>query len=181
MNLAIEIILSLIMFIPSYIANPVAVVTGGKIIIDGGKTFRGKRIFGDHKTLSGLIGGILFGFLAGLILQLIGEVWSPLKYDSNIVVAMEIIFILSSGSMLGDLIGSFIKRQLGYQPGKEALFLDQYPFALTSLFLLFIFSPNIFIRIFPLPGVIAILIVTPLLHRAVNIIGFKMKMKDVPY
>ena len=35
--------------------------------------------------------------------------------------------------------------------------------------------------LFPWEGVVAILIVTPLIHRAVNIIGYKFKMKSVPY
>jgi len=38
-----------------------------------------------------------------------------------------------------------------------------------------------FFKVFPWPGIITILIITPLLHRAVNIIGFKIKLKDVPY
>ncbi len=180
-NLAISIISSVVMFLPSYIANPSAVITGGKIVLDGGKKFRGKRVFGDHKTLSGFLGGVFFGFIIGIIIQATGYYWHPILYSHDLVTAIEIILILSIGSMLGDLVGSFIKRQVGYEPGSEALFLDQYPFALVSLLLVFLIFPQKFLILFPLPGIITILILTPLLHRAVNILGYKMKMKDVPY
>jgi Cytidylyltransferase family. len=180
-NWLTSIIIPIILFMPSYIANPSAVIFGGKIIIDGGRKFRGRRIFGDHKTLSGFLGGGFAGFLIGIVIIVIGAYWKPLSYSSSIYVSIVIILLLSFGSMLGDLIGSFIKRQLNFEPGKEALFLDQYPFALVSLFLVYLYLKWDFFRVFPWPGIIAILIITPLLHRAVNIIGFKIKLKDVPY
>ena len=42
---------------PAYLANTIAVLTGGKYPIDQGKTLAdGNRILGDGKTWSGLVG-----------------------------------------------------------------------------------------------------------------------------
>jgi len=180
-NWLTSIIIPIILFLPSYVANPSAVIFGGKIIIDGGRKIRGRRIFGDHKTLSGFLGGGLAGVLVGIVIIAIGIYWRALSYSNNFYSSIIIVLLLSFGSMLGDLIGSFLKRQLNFEPGEEVLFLDQYPFAIVSLFLVYLYLKGNFFDLFPWPGIIAILILTPLLHRAVNIIGFKMKLKDVPY
>lgn len=176
-------IVSLIMFIPAFIANPAAVIFGGRIIIDGGKTLGGKRIFGDHKTVSGFLGGTFSGIVIGIIINYVfiflGQRQLIYSYDAEWTLA--ILFVLSFFSMLGDLIGSFIKRRLDRKPGEESLFLDQFPFAISALGFSYLLIPQVSLRLFPLEGVIAILVVTPFIHRAVNIIGFKMKMKDVPY
>ncbi len=176
-------IVSIIMFIPAFVANPAAVIFGGKFIIDRGRTLGGKRILGDHKTLSGLVGGTFSGIIIGIIMNylfiLIHQYY--LVYSSNIIELIWILFVLSFFSMVGDLVGSFIKRRLDRKPGQESLFLDQYPFALVSLAFSYLLIPDVSVRLFPWEGIIAILIITPLIHRGVNILGYKMKMKDVPY
>ncbi len=176
-------LISLIMFIPAFIANPAAVIFGGKFIIDRGKTIGGKRIFGDHKTLSGLLGGTFSGIVIGLIINYLFLFTNVkyLVYSENLVQLIWILFVLSFFSMIGDLIGSFIKRRMNRKPGEESLFLDQYPFALVSLAFSYILIPSVSLKLFPWEGILAILIVTPLIHRGVNILGYKMKMKDVPY
>ncbi|MCL4446850.1 MAG: CDP-2,3-bis-(O-geranylgeranyl)-sn-glycerol synthase [Thermoplasmatales archaeon] len=174
---------SLILFIPAFIANPSAVITGGHLIIDGGKTWKGKRIFGDHKTWSGFLGGIIAGTAIGLILNYLFLYFNvqELVFSAYLAPALAMVLTLSLFSMLGDLVGSFIKRRIGRAPGAESLFLDQYPFALFALAFFYIaFLPEAR-SLFPWEGVIAILVVTPLIHRAVNIIGYKLKMKSVPY
>ena len=76
---------------PAYIANSVAVLTGGKYPIDQGKTLSdGNRILGDGKTWSGLLGGTLGGVAFGLLLdsgdsrmaleRLTGEGYEPVSY-----------------------------------------------------------------------------------------------------
>ena len=55
---------------PAYIANSVAVLTGGKYPIDQGKiSSDGNRILGDGKTWSGLLGGTLGGIIFGILLD----------------------------------------------------------------------------------------------------------------
>ena len=174
---------SLILFIPAFIANPSAVITGGHYVIDNGRSWNGKRIFGDHKTWSGFLGGILAGSLIGLLLNYLFLILGvrELTFSNQFATVLYMVIVLSLFSMLGDLIGSFIKRRIGRAPGAESLFLDQYPFALFALaFFYVIFWPSAMV-LFPWEGILAILIVTPLIHRAVNILGYKLKVKSVPY
>jgi CDP-2,3-bis-(O-geranylgeranyl)-sn-glycerol synthase len=174
---------SLILFIPAFIANPSAVLTGGHFVIDGGKLWRGRRLLGDHKTWSGYLGGTLSGTLIGLLINylFLSVDMKELTFSSYFLPAFLMVLTLSFFSMFGDLVGSFIKRRMGRAPGSESMLIDQYPFALFSLaFFYIIFWPEA-LSIFPWEGVIAILIVTPLIHRAVNIVGYKLKMKNVPY
>ncbi|MEM0127469.1 MAG: CDP-2,3-bis-(O-geranylgeranyl)-sn-glycerol synthase [Thermoplasmatales archaeon] len=176
-------ITSLVLFIPAFIANPSAVLTGGRFVIDGGKSWRGKRIFGDHKTWSGFLGGAAVGILSGIIINYLFLLLGirELTFSADFLLAFPMVSTLSFFSMFGDLAGSFIKRRIGKAPGSESLFLDQYPFALFALgFFYLIFYPES-VRIFTWEGAISILVVTPLIHRAVNIIGYKMKVKSVPY
>ena len=66
---------------PAYIANSVAVLTGGKYPIDQGRTLSdGNRILGDGKTWSGLLGGTLGGIMFGTILDSGDEVIIPAPY-----------------------------------------------------------------------------------------------------
>ncbi len=56
----------IIYIFPAYCANGAPVLFGGGRAIDSGKKFRGKRIFGNHKTVKGLISGISSGIIIGL-------------------------------------------------------------------------------------------------------------------
>jgi len=55
-------------FLPAYLANMAPVVVVGRFEwlagpIDGGRTWRGVRIFGDHKTWRGLVAGVVVGMI----------------------------------------------------------------------------------------------------------------------
>ena len=53
---------------PAYLANTIAVLTGGKYPIDQGRIHSdGNRILGDGKTWSGLVGGTLGGVFIGFL------------------------------------------------------------------------------------------------------------------
>lgn len=182
-NVIPSFISSLVLFIPAFIANPSAVITGGQGVIDGGRNWRGKRILGDHKTWSGLLGGIFAGAVIGLIINYLFLFLGvrELTFSEQFSSAISMVVTLSSFSMIGDLFGSFIKRRIGRAPGAESLFLDQYPFAIFALLFFYAIFWKEAVSLFPWEGVVAILIVTPLIHRAVNIIGYRLKVKDVPY
>jgi len=75
---------------PAYIANSVAVLTGGKYPIDQGKTLSdGNRILGDGKTWSGLLGGTLGGIAFGLL-----SFENDLYYNSITFLIVVVILIL---------------------------------------------------------------------------------------
>jgi len=103
----------------------------------------------------------------------------PFSEDTRVI---GIILSLSFGAMLGDSFGSFIKRRLGIESGGRAFLLDQLTFVLVAWLLLWLFYPAWFMAHFGKPvSVSTILVITPIIHRIVNIIGYKMGKKDVPW
>jgi CDP-2,3-bis-(O-geranylgeranyl)-sn-glycerol synthase len=183
-DILLQILYSLYFFLPAFVANPSAVLTKGSTKMDFGRSFRsGRRILGDGKSWAGFVGGILFGYVFGLILFGIAYyLGSDINYTFIIPLVSIPILILSLGSMVGDAAGSFIKRRLGMSSGQNGFLLDQYPFALMALFLLYLAAPGFFLEVYwNVPAILIILIITPPLHRAVNIVGYRMKRKSVPW
>lgn len=186
LDIPLLIIEAFVLFIPGFVANPAAVITGGHFPMDFGKNFPdGKRILGDGKTWSGYIGGSLLGVLSGLILMgifYVAGISGSLYYGATFYSSIVALFAMSFGSLSGDVTGSFIKRRIGIKRGDKGSLLDQWPFVLVSFLFLFVFARAFFMDFYGnIVGAVAILAITPPLHRAVNIIGFKMKKKDVPW
>lgn len=186
LNFPLLIIEAFILFLPGFVANPAAVITGGHYPMDGGKNFLDdKRILGDGKTWSGYFGGSLLGVLSGLILTgifIVLGLTPYFSYGSSLFSIFVTLFAMSFGSLTGDVSGSFIKRRIGIQRGGKGSLLDQWPFALVSFLFMFIFSRTFFMTYYGnIIGLLAILLITPPLHRVVNIIGYKMNKKDVPW
>ena len=168
MNEVIELIGSALWFIlPAYFANAAPVILGGGPPLDGGRNFTdGRRIFGDGKTVRGFVAGLAAGTIIGLIQ---GIAKSQLSHY------LALGFLLALGALLGDLLGSFIKRRMGIERGGAALGLDQLGFVVIALLLA---SP------ITLPGwqvIVTLLIITPPIHLATNFIGHKLKLKARPY
>jgi len=176
---------------PAYIANSVAVLTGGRYPIDQGKiSSDGNRILGDGKTWSGLLGGTLGGIIFGILLDagdsrmalehLTGEEYEKSLWGSNPIL---VFFLLSFGALLGDMTASFYKRRQNLQRGDKFALLDMYDFIFMSLLLCFIFERD-WLLSWILDGSVplfTILVLTPFLHRGVNIIGYKIGVKNEPW
>ncbi|MEM0155731.1 MAG: CDP-2,3-bis-(O-geranylgeranyl)-sn-glycerol synthase [Thermoplasmataceae archaeon] len=184
-SIPIEILQSIIFFIPAYAANPGAVIFGGHWIMDGGKNFvDGRRILGDGKSWSGFLGGILGGVILGIILYIIIHYLFPGfgNFAPSLLSAIFPMIFMSIGSLAGDLFGSFTKRRLNIKRGQNASLLDQLPFVLMALLFLFIFSRGFFMAYYGnIVGALTVIILTPPLHRGINIIAYRMHMKDVPW
>ena len=168
MNEVIEIIGSALWFIlPAYFANATPVVLGGGPPLDGGKKFiDGRRIFGDGKTVRGFVAGIVAGTAIG-VLQGIAK--GPLSHY------LSLGFLLALGALLGDLMGSFVKRRLGIERGGALPGLDQLGFVVIALLLA---SP---VEVPSWQVIVAIFLITPALHLATNFIGYKLGLKSRPY
>lgn len=175
--------------IPAYIPNPAAALIGGGTPIDFGKCAKdGRRIFGDGKTWRGLIGGIIIGIIFGLIqIFLVGFFqWDFLPKHTIVTICA-----LSTGALLGDLIKSYFKRRLGKERGAKWPIADMYDMVVGSLVLMVLallvtgnigwFAANFDSVWFLLGTFVAILILSPLLHRGTNIIGYLLGLKDVPW
>ena len=175
--------------------------------IDGGRTMKdGNRILGDGKTWNGLIGGSLTsGLLCVLLVSLMGDVPTSNNIESGVFahpltgyegtwfdlgsVAMSA-FVLGSflgfACLIGDSTGSFIKRRRGLKRegdvSSKAPLLDTLPFAIM-VFLwgqLFLQDSLLSDTELILPMVV-IVVITPILHRSFNLIGYYIGWKDVPY
>ncbi len=177
--------------------------------IDGGRTLKdGNRALGDGKTWNGLIGGSL---TSGLLCMLMVAVTSdgsdagaisanstlfasPLAGSSGAWFAiggpMAAAFVLGTflGFMclVGDSTGSFFKRRRGLKRegdvSSKAPLLDTLPFAI-SVFLAgqLLLGPSWLAAEELRVPMICLVVITPLLHRSFNLIGYKIGWKDVPY
>ena len=90
--------------------------------LDLGLNFRGKRLFGDHKTWLGLMINIVFCTMGTIIQALLQQMgcfpqWLFLIDYSEKAILIGILFGL--GMTLGELPNSLMKRQLSIPPGKK--------------------------------------------------------------
>jgi len=159
---------SLIYILPAYIANASPTILGGGTPIDLGKKFiDGRRIFGDHKTIRGLISGIVIGTLTGPLLYLLGA-------ETDLFNSFFRALLLSIGTHIGDLTGSFIKRRINLKPGESAPILDQLGFLIFALILSTPVYP------IDIPMVITLIMITLILHPITNLIAYKAKIQETP-
>lgn len=177
----LEILKTIWLLLPAYTPNNFAVIFGGGTPLDLGKNFiDGKRILGDGKTIRGFVAGVLGGMLIAHLQLLIErfagfELYSKLPYDEFVRLA----FLLAFGAMVGDSLGSFIKRRFGVERGRCFPVLDQ----LTFLFVAYAFASlsSAFKALFTAKIIIIGIVITPLLHIAVNVIAYILKLKEVPW
>ena len=93
------------------------------IPLDGGRTFRGRRLFGANKTWRGLVvmvpaTGAAFAavaWIAGGEYPASAGLWELTRWQYALAGAWA-----GAGFMLGELPNSFVKRQLDIAPGARA-------------------------------------------------------------
>ncbi len=174
-------------FLPAYVANPMAVVWGGGLPMDFGRKLRdGERLLGDGKTWRGLIGGTLSGALLGLLFTLPFAAFAPSSTWSfgDPPIAFAASAVLALGALLGDVVGAFLKRRMHKPRGAKAPGLDQYDFVVGGLLTSLLVAGWSVPRFFHGDawfGLLAIILITPALHRGVNILGYRMGKKHEPW
>jgi CDP-2,3-bis-(O-geranylgeranyl)-sn-glycerol synthase len=160
--------------LPCYIANAAPVLVGGGARLDMGITLRnGMGLLGKTKTLQGFIGGIATGVIAAGILAML---WPGLLFGNP-----ERLFLagvmLSVGALVGDAMGSFIKRRMEIKPGKQFNILDQMDFILGGLIFAYPFASEIY----SVQNIIFIMVVSYVLHVGANVSANKLGLKKVPW
>jgi CDP-2,3-bis-(O-geranylgeranyl)-sn-glycerol synthase len=83
--------------------------------------------------------------------------------------------------MLGDIVASFFKRRLGMKRGAKFFIIDQLDFVVGSWVLTAILAPDWFWQNFTLTIMVIVVIITPVLHRVTNIIGYHVGAKKEPW
>lgn len=167
-------------FLPAGIANmmPVFVRKCFKFLdipVDGGKTFRGKPLLGRNKTWRGIIFGTLISILIVLIQTILYNNFENFR-NISIVPYNEYNFVLLGflmgfGALLGDLVKSFFKRQIGHKPGDRFFPFDQVDFVLGFLALTsIVFRPERQVYVF-------LVVFAPLLHILTNHIGYYLRIQ----
>ena len=190
-------------WIPDLTGIPVYTIDGGRVM--GG----GNRILGDGKTWNGLVGGTIGGGLLGVFTHSIAKgnnlgsapLLDPLEsygtgamdisdawfyMGGGIAAAFVLGCVLGFGCMLGDSVGSFVKRRTGHKregsTSSEAPLLDTLPFAVCAfVFGQLFLDPSIVGSSELLMGMAILIIITPILHRSFNILGYRLGLKSVPY
>lgn len=169
------------LMLPAYIPNNCAVLFGGGMPLDMGQTFQdGQRTLGDGKTFRGTIAGTVCGVLMGLLQNQI----APLIGMPSFGIGFEqlpILLALALGAMLGDIVAAFFKRRLGMKRGAPFFVIDQIDFVIGAWLLTMIVAPQWFWQNFTPTIMLIVLIMTPILHRLTNIIGYKMGAKREPW
>ncbi|MHA2036410.1 MAG: CDP-archaeol synthase [Promethearchaeota archaeon] len=182
-------------------------IDGGKMFRDG------RRILGDHKTVKGLKGPLYIGIpLSFIIFLLFFILWQPIEgiiiqasaegqyilYNNinifkyyfiggevpfNFFVLILRIILASYGAVIGDLIGSFLKRRFDIKSGAPFWIVDQLDFALIAI--LFVSIPGfISPQLFYLPDIyilIFLIILTPAVSVIANTVAYLVGLKSVPY
>ena len=165
--------------LPAYIPNPTAALLGGGTPIDFGRNYSdGQRIFGDGKTFRGLFFGVLAGIITGILLIWLSSTFSLTFLPQHTLTSVS---LLALGALLGDLGKSFIKRRMGKVRGEKWPVADQLDLVVGAFILMLIIDPAWLFAYVTLPILIIIVILTIILHRVVNIIGYVMGVKEVPW
>ncbi len=184
-----KIVEALWFILPAYFANSTPLnVSKIKFLrkygtpIDGGRTFQGVRIFGDGKTWRGFFSGIIAGSLIGLVQMSIrqesatflqGFFNEPLSLPH---MSLELAFMLSLGTIIGDMAASFVKRRVGLAPGDPAPLLDQLNFVFGAFFFAWLLTGSINENYF-----LILIIITPLVHISGNFIAWLWNLKKEPW
>jgi len=139
-------------FLPAGIAN-MAPVFAARIPglrqwnarIDGGATWRGKRLLGDNKTTRGFAAGLLAAIITtAIIFAVISHSGSLASiFPQSYLNANPILLgaLLGIGALVGDSVKSFFKRRVGIASGKSWFPFDQIDYIIGPIIFTVFYVP----------------------------------------
>ncbi|MFH0868292.1 MAG: CDP-archaeol synthase [Candidatus Woesearchaeota archaeon] len=143
---------------------------------DFNKSWKGKRILGDHKTIRGFVVGVIFAIIIAFVQtrlyfsNIFFKSISLVDYGNINFIAVG--FLLGFGALLGDSVKSFFKRRRNVDPGERWIPYDEIDWILGSLILFsVIYVPDA-------PHFLIMIILFPIFHIIINHIGFYLKIRD---
>jgi len=150
--------------------------------IDGGKAYRGKRIFGENKTYRGVFAvalGTALGFGIQTFVLHRFEAVERLELLEYWAGTVGLGFLIGAAAMLSELLNSFVKRQLGIAPGTTTkgllsgffYVLDQIDLLIGAWFVLaFLVSVTVWRVVFS-----AVFLFFS--HQVISLIGYALGMR----
>lgn len=181
-----EIIFAIWFMLPAGLANGAPVVSAHlpwlkrfDAPIDGGQTWRGKRLLGSHKTWRGLVSGMLVSTLVLWLQQVCVAHFGWAAAISDIVDYAHLpVLVLGPlmgfGTLAGDAIESFFKRQRGVEAGGSWPPFDQLDFIVGATLVTLPFV------ILPASQYVLIAIIWFYLHLLGSFVGWKLGLKERP-
>lgn len=181
-----DIFFALWFFLPAGMANMVPilvvkipVISRWNAPLDFGASFRGKRVFGDHKTWRGLIAGIVAATLILWLQQyLVGHVsWiadntSQIDYLALPTLILGPLFAI--GALGGDAIESFFKRQRNVAPGQGWFPFDQLDYIIGGAIAT---APFVALSLVQYAWLVFLWLIV---HLVASAIGYLLGLKEKP-
>lgn len=132
------------LFLPAGLANTAPVIAARLFPtldapVDAGVRLGGVRLFGDHKTVRGMVAGTVVGagvFAAQQALDAHYAAIHALGRFDYAGVSWTFGAALGLGALTGDLVKSFFKRRVGRAPGQSWIPFDQIDWMLGALLVL---------------------------------------------
>jgi hypothetical protein len=145
-----------------------------KIPLDGGATFRGRRLFGDNKTWRGALLMLLGPLLATLVLSLWPWWWHQMPDGIRSAGPALTGLLIGLGVVLGELPNSFLKRRLDIAPGTQDASLAGRALVLLDQgdLVLGIWVCLLPIHVISVPDALLAFVVLSAIHFGVNVVGF---------
>jgi len=167
---------------PAYFANMAPVIAKDwfkklAVPVDFNVKIKNKPLFGKNKTFRGFFFGILFAIVIALIQRILYYGFESFRIISFLDYTNWLIFgfLMGFGAITGDLIESFFKRRLNIKPGARFVPWDQLDFIIGALvFVSIVFKLTISI-------IIAVLLMSFVLHIIVNHIGFYLRLRKTKW
>lgn len=169
--------------LPAYVANAVPILLARfkiweflNVPVDFNFHCKGEAFFGKTKTYRGIIGGTLAGmlmiFLQTLIYKYFGDLRWLYIFEYIFPNILFLGFLMGFGLGLGDLVKSFFKRRLHIDSTKPFVPFDQMDFLGAVVLSYFFYNLGT-------DHLLAILIISPALPVAANIVAYKFGWKKV--
>ena len=185
-KLLIAVLGAVYFMLPAYVANLSGLAIGGGTPVDGGRECKdGRRLIGNGVTWKGLQNGTIIGTLVGAVLGIIGTFYGDLSVLTGGIIDLHVYgsligglilgFLMAFGALLGDAVGSFLKRRMGLERGAPAPFMDQLDFVVGALVL------SLLVVRISWSFFIIIALLSLFLHLGSNTFAYLIGIKDVWY
>jgi len=186
MHLLREFFFALWFFLPAGIANMMPIFAAHiswlkrfEAPMDFGKTFRGKRIFGAHKTWRGMAAGIIFATITLGLQQIFAahagwlRDWTYRVHYAHLP-TLVVGPLFAVGALGGDAIESFFKRQRGIAPGHGWFPFDQIDYIVGGALATMPFVKLSILEYILLVGIWLVV------HIVASVIGYFIGVKERP-